>query len=183
MGFWDALLDVGIGVLNELGKSSASDITEWLNNANEAGAAKAVLTRNDGKGIAYITAVAYDDNDCILNRASWNVECNTGFKKFWEGDRSGLSSIFGGEKEIVYTFSNAKYFISKDNKQTGPFNVEQLAMMLQNGLIDTGYYACQEGGSNWVPILAALETAGEAEYEDEEDDFLDDEDEDDDDFF
>jgi len=180
MGFWDALLDIGIGVLNELGKSKASDIAEWLNDMKDSGAAAAVLKRKDGKGIAYITATAYDEDDNIIDSASWNIECNTGFKKFLDGDRSGLSNIFEGKKEIVYTFTNAKYIISKDYKQTGPFNLEQLAMMLQNGLIDASYFACKEGDSNWSPILDVLATAGEEDGEDEEED--EDEDLDDEDF-
>ncbi|MDR2019300.1 MAG: DUF4339 domain-containing protein [Treponema sp.] len=189
MGFLDSFLKITGAVLTEIFKDRPQDIAEWLDSMKASGAVEANLRRKGRKGIYLVTGAAFDAKGKCIDHKTWQIEGNTGFKKIMEGDQSGLGEIFDWKNEITYDLiaedellnSDKQYLISKDYKQTGPFSIGQIKMMIANGIISYDYYACLLGESDWVPIKDILNDDDDDEdYEEEEDDDDDFEEEEDD---
>jgi hypothetical protein len=50
-----------------------------------------------------------------------------------------------------------RYLLSKDYKNSGPFEVNLLRDMIRRGEIGKGYYVCAEGTDNWTEITETSE--------------------------
>lgn len=102
MGFLDSLLEVAGAVLNEMAKDRPDDIVEWIDSMKESGAVEARLIRKGQKGIYLVAGAAFNAKGRCIDQRSWRIEGNTGFKKFMEGDQSGLGELFDWKNEITY---------------------------------------------------------------------------------
>jgi hypothetical protein len=181
MGFLDTLLNVGGAILSEMAKDRVGHIAEWIDSMKYQGAVAAHLKQKEGKGFVTVFAEAYNAQGRCIGAEEWQIEVAASkIKTFWNGNqadpegRGALRALFGGlnKKEITYdltdTEDDIQFIISKDYKQTGPFTVQQLAMMLENGVITTDYYACIEGRNDWFPIMDIF---SDSEDEDEDEDY------------
>jgi hypothetical protein len=102
MGFLDSLLDATGVILNEISKDRPEDIAEWIDLMKESGAAAVNLRRKGNKGIYLVAGAAFDTSGKCINQHTWQIEANTGLKKIWEGDQSGLGELFDWKNEITY---------------------------------------------------------------------------------
>jgi hypothetical protein len=51
-------------------------------------------------------------------------------------------------------------YLHYNDKQTGPFSVDQIRQMLQSGLVQTDALAWKEGMANWIPVQEMLGASG-----------------------
>jgi hypothetical protein len=102
MGFLDSLLDAAGTILHEMSKDKPGDIAEWIDSMQESGAAAVNLRRKGKKGVYLVAGAAFDARGNCVDQQTWQIEANTGLKKFWQGDQSGLGELFDWKDEITY---------------------------------------------------------------------------------
>ena len=129
MGFWD-IVNAGLQIASELAKASTEKIVNWVNEAQENGAAGVFLQRRKGPGVWQVQATAVDVKGRTLATGSWTIERASGIKRFVSGEvgggteyEQGMSDLFEGKDEIFYNFTGED--IEEDVEEEEDFDDEE----------------------------------------------------------
>ena len=118
MGIFDDILNVA----GELFKDRPESITNWMDAMKGAGATRAHLERRGQSGIWQVSGAAFDSRGRCVDRKTWQIEANTGLKKFWEGDQSGLGELFDGGNQITYDLGGGDNANDDDDEDFDDFD-------------------------------------------------------------
>ena len=77
-------------------------------------------------------------------------------------DMVGLSSLQSAGPLVLFQLMEVivQVYISKNDLQWGPFDLNQLARLKGEGVLKATDWAWEQGESGWVPLAAVLERHG-----------------------
>ena len=131
MGFWD-IVNAGLQIASELAKASTEKIVNWVNEAQENGAAGVFLQRRKGPGVWQVQATAVDVKGRTLATGSWTIERASGIKRFVSGEvgggteyEQGMSDLFEGKDEIFYNLTGEDIEEGVEEEEEDDFDYDE----------------------------------------------------------